>query len=60
MISNSRFVSEEGSTDVYQELTMVCINSSVGGDKKPVCSLYCGPDLNHPLHIAAIIKNKVN
>jgi len=38
MIAGSRFVSEEGSTDVFQELKLVCIN--------PKCPNYAGSDLN--------------
>jgi hypothetical protein len=39
MIAGSRFVSEEGSTDVFQELKMVCIN--------PKCDDFAGLDLNN-------------
>lgn len=61
MISGSRFESEEGSTEVYRVLTLVCINSTIDPvKKKPVCSLYCGPDLNNPLKIAAENREKVN
>lgn len=61
MIANSKFESEAGSTDVYNVLTMVCINSAVDPVKKThVCSLYCGPNLNNPLKIAAVVRNKVN
>lgn len=61
MVSNSKYESEEGSTDVYQVLTLVCVNSRIDPVKKtPVCSLYCGPNLNKPLKVAAIQKNKVN
>lgn len=60
IISNSKFVSEEGSTEVFNELTMVCINSKIDPvKKKNVCSLYCGTDLNNPLKVAAKIRNKV-
>jgi hypothetical protein len=52
MISNSKYESSEGSTEVYNTLTMVCIN--------PKCANYCGPNLNEPLNVAKIIKNKVN
>ena len=51
-ISNSKFESEVGSEDVYSVLTMVCVN--------PKCPNYCGPNLNEPLKVAAIIRNKVN
>ncbi len=60
-VANSILVSDEGSTDVYNELTMVCVNSAVDPVKKThVCSLYCGPNLNKPLKIAATVRNKVN
>jgi hypothetical protein len=52
MVSNSKFTTEVGSIDVYSELTMVCIN--------PKCANYCGTDLNHPLKVAATVRNKVN
>lgn len=51
-ISNSKFESAAGSTEVYSVLTMVCVN--------PKCSNYCGPNLNEPLKVADVIKNKVN
>ena len=60
MIANSKLVSDEGSTEVFNELTLVCINSRIDPVKKsPVCSLYAGKDLNNPLKVAATIKNKV-
>lgn len=37
-IAGSEFVSDKGSTDVYQELKMVCIN--------PKCPNFAGTDLN--------------
>ena len=53
-------VSEVDSTEVFNELTMVCINSRVDPVKKAyVCSLYAGKDLNNPLKVAATIRNKV-
>ena len=52
MISNNKLVSEVGSTDIYSELTMVCVN--------PKCGTYAGPNLNNPLKVAATVKNKVN
>lgn len=59
-IAKSGFVSDEGSTEVFNELTMVCINSRIDPVKKSfVCSLYAGPDLSNPLKVAAIIRNKV-
>ncbi len=51
-IANSKLSSEVGSEDVYSELTMVCVN--------PKCGTYAGPNLNEPLKVAQIIKNKVN
>lgn len=61
MVSNNKLESEEGSTEVYSVLTMVCVNSRIDPVKKtPVCSLYCGPDLNNPLKVAAVVRNKVN
>jgi hypothetical protein len=39
MIAGSRFVSEEDSTDVFQELKMVCIN--------PKCDDFAGLDLSN-------------
>jgi|GEM_PF-3391515 len=51
-ISNSKLISDVGSTDVFSELTMVCVN--------PKCGTYAGPNLNEPLKVAATIKNKVN
>lgn len=60
MISNSKYVSEEGSTEVYNEITFVCTNNSIDfNTKQPKCSLYCGPDTNHPLKIADIVRSKV-
>jgi hypothetical protein len=38
MIAGSKFVSDVGSTDVYNELKMVCIN--------PKCDDFGGRDLN--------------
>jgi hypothetical protein len=52
MVANSKFESEQGSTDVYSVLTMVCVN--------PKCSNYCGPNLNEPLKVAQVVRNKVN
>jgi hypothetical protein len=51
-IANSKLESAEGSTDVYSVLTMVCVN--------PKCGTYAGPNLNEPLKVAAIVRNKVN
>lgn len=60
MITGSKYVSDEGSTDVFQELTMACINSRIDPVKKThVCSLYAGQDLNNPLKIATTVRNKV-
>lgn len=52
MVSNSKFESAEGSTEVYSVLTMVCIN--------PKCGNYCGTNLNNPLKVAETVRNKVN
>lgn len=61
MVANSKYESEQGSTEVFSVLTMVCVNSRLDPVKKtPVCSLYCGPDLNNPRKVADIIRNKVN
>jgi hypothetical protein len=38
MIAGSKLVSEKGTTDVYNEMKMVCIN--------PKCPEFGGPDLN--------------
>lgn len=60
IIANSKMVSEVDSTEVFNELTMVCINSRVDPVKKAyVCSLYAGPDLNNPLKVAGTVRNKV-
>ena len=52
MVGNSQYKSDEGSTEVYVELMMVCVN--------PKCGTYAGPNLNEPLKVAAIVRNKVN
>lgn len=52
MVANSKLVSDVGTTEVFSELTMVCVN--------PKCDSYCGTDLNNPAKVAATIKNKVN
>ncbi len=52
LISNSKLCSEVGSTDVYSELTMVCVN--------PKCPNYAGTDLNNPAKVAETVRNKVN
>jgi hypothetical protein len=51
MVSDSKFESDIGTTDVYSVLTMVCIN--------PKCELFAGKDLNNPKKVAAMAKNKV-
>ncbi|NLO46758.1 MAG: hypothetical protein GX111_00335 [Clostridiales bacterium] len=51
MVARSRFRSEEKSTEVYNELTLVCVN--------PKCKLYGGPDLSSPVVVAKVVKNKV-
>jgi hypothetical protein len=52
MASNSKYKSDEGSTDVYVELTLCCVN--------PKCGTYAGTNLNEPLKIAATVRNKVS
>jgi hypothetical protein len=52
MVGNSQYKSDEGSTEVYVELMMVCVN--------PKCGTYAGPNLNEPLKVAAVVRNKVN
>jgi hypothetical protein len=52
MIAKSKFESDIGTTNVYNVLTMVCIN--------PKCDNYCGSDLSQPLKITAEIRDKVN
>jgi hypothetical protein len=65
MVAGSKFVAvnddnPDTPTEIYSELTMVCINSAIDPVKKMhVCSLYCGPDLNQPLKVAATVRNKV-
>jgi hypothetical protein len=51
-VARGEFKSEAGSTEVYLEQTLVCVN--------PKCGLYCGKDLNNPLKVAQVVKNKVN
>ena len=51
-ISHSELKSDVGSTDIFSELTMVCVN--------PKCSNYCGKDLNNPLKVAETVTNKCN
>lgn len=51
IVANSKFESEQGSTEVYNVHTMVCVN--------PKCPNYAGTNLNKPLKVAKIIKNKV-
>lgn len=52
MVAKSEYKSEVDSTDVYNVLTMVCIN--------PKCDNYAGKDLKKPLKIAETVRNKVN
>lgn len=52
MVAKSEFKSEVDTTDVYSELTMVCIN--------PKCGNYSGTDLGNPQKVVTTIKNKVN
>ena len=58
IIANNKFETEDG--EIFSVLTMVCVNSRVDPVKKThVCSLYAGPNLNEPLKVAAVVKNKV-
>ena len=52
MISRNDYSSDVGSADVYSELTLVCVN--------PNCAAYSGTDLNHPLHVSRVVRNKMN
>lgn len=52
MVSSSKYESAEGSTEVFSVLSMVCVN--------PKCGTYCGPNLNEPRKVAAVVRNKVN
>jgi hypothetical protein len=52
MVAGSKFESEQGSTDVYQVLTLVCDN--------PKCNNYAGLDHNNPRVVAGTVKNRVN
>ena len=51
MVSNSKYTTEVDSIEIYSELTLVCIN--------PKCDSYCGVDLNNPLKVAKLVRNKV-
>lgn len=51
-IASGKFTSEEGSTDVYSEQTLVCVN--------PDCDNYSGTDLSNPKIIVQTLRNKVN
>lgn len=51
MIAESKFVTEVDSTDVYNEMKMVCIN--------PKCDDYGGRDLNKASKFQ-ILRRKVN
>jgi hypothetical protein len=50
-IANSKLASDKDSTDVYSELTLVCIN--------PKCNSYAGQDLNNPVKFETV-RNKAN
>lgn len=52
MVSNSKFESAEGSTEVFSVLTLCCVN--------PKCGTYAGANLNNPQKVAATVRNKVN
>jgi hypothetical protein len=51
-IAKSRLTTEVGSTDIYSELDMVCID--------PRCKNYSGTDLDNPKTIVETIRNKAN
>lgn len=50
-IANNKLVSDVNTTDVFSELTLVCIN--------PKCNNYAGTDLNNPAKYETI-RNKAN
>lgn len=59
--ASGKLVSEVGSTDVYNEQIMVCMNGSIDPiTKQPKCSNYCGADLSKPLVIVEVRKTKEN
>lgn len=51
-VANSKYESAVDSTVVESVLTMVCVN--------PKCSNYAGTNLNEPLKVAQVVRNKVN
>jgi hypothetical protein len=50
-VANGKFVSDVGSTDVYHEMTMVCVN--------PECEMN-ERNLDNPQKVITTIRNKVN
>ena len=52
MFKRERYESPEGSTEVFVVLDGLCVN--------PKCANYAGIDLNNPLKVATIVRNKVN
>lgn len=52
LVSNSKYESAEGSTEVFSVLTLCCVN--------PKCGTYAGTNLNEPLKVAQIVRNKVS
>ncbi len=51
MVAGSRFFSEEGTTEVFHEMRLVCVN--------PKCDNFCGKDLNDPAKVVKVVRNKV-
>jgi hypothetical protein len=58
-IAGSKFVTEEGSTEVYQELTLVCLNYRTDDNGNVLCPNFCGPDLTKP-RWSMPVRNKVS
>lgn len=52
MVAHSSFESDAGSTEVYQVMTLVCVN--------PKCANSCGGELNDPLAPQEVVRYKVN
>jgi hypothetical protein len=57
-IAKSELKSDVGSTDIYNEQTIVCVNRN-HEDNKP-CPMYCGEDMSKPEKVIEVIRNKVN
>lgn len=51
IIANSAYRRGEGATDVFCDLSLVCVN--------PNCACYSGTDLSNPLMIAKTVSNQV-